>query len=196
MCTGAVFRTILATESSSHYTRQRGTLRMYFELLNTIIWGLKRKETGREEEEGSLWLHEREVWWETPYTHRQWETAFSFSYMYKKVDSDIGEGGLRGNIATTTLISLHLSIHGDQLAPPVSVNNIGLVRREVVSDTKLSLSCNGVADSLSTFADKVTRVATEVERGKIGGQVDVRGISGMWKDMNVATGVGELRLTF
>src|SRR5207248_1338703 len=39
-------------------------------------------------------------------------------------------------------------------------------------------------DQLSSFADEVTRVAREVgTEGKLGGQAEVKGVSGTWKDL-------------
>ena len=43
---------------------------------------------------------------------------------------------------------------------------------------------NRMVDTLSAFADEVTRVAREVgTEGKLGGQARVRGVSGTWKDL-------------
>src|SRR5437016_1948254 len=43
---------------------------------------------------------------------------------------------------------------------------------------------NKMVDQLSTFASEVTRVAKEVgTEGKLGGQADVKGVSGTWKDL-------------
>ena len=43
---------------------------------------------------------------------------------------------------------------------------------------------NTMVDQLSSFADEVTRVAREVgTEGKLGGQAQVRGVSGTWKDL-------------
>ena len=43
---------------------------------------------------------------------------------------------------------------------------------------------NGMVEQLSTFASEVTRVAREVgTEGKLGGQADVRGVAGTWKDL-------------
>ncbi|HLT11282.1 MAG TPA: HAMP domain-containing protein, partial [Micromonosporaceae bacterium] len=43
---------------------------------------------------------------------------------------------------------------------------------------------NTMVDQLSSFADEVTRVAREVgTEGKLGGQADVRGVSGTWRDL-------------
>ncbi len=43
---------------------------------------------------------------------------------------------------------------------------------------------NTMVDQLSTFSSEVTRVAREVGTdGKLGGQADVKGVSGIWKDV-------------
>ncbi len=48
----------------------------------------------------------------------------------------------------------------------------------------LSETINGMTDTLSTFADEVTRVAREVGvEGVLGGQANVPGAAGTWKDL-------------
>ncbi len=43
---------------------------------------------------------------------------------------------------------------------------------------------NGMADQLDLFTSEVTRVAREVgSEGRLGGQADVKGVSGTWKDL-------------
>src|SRR5204863_407178 len=43
---------------------------------------------------------------------------------------------------------------------------------------------NLMVDQLRSFASEVTRVAREVgTEGKLGGQADVRGVAGTWKDL-------------
>src|SRR5205823_1049520 len=43
---------------------------------------------------------------------------------------------------------------------------------------------NTMVDQLSSFADEVTRVGREVgTEGKLGGQAQVEGVSGTWKDL-------------
>src|SRR5271166_3839279 len=43
---------------------------------------------------------------------------------------------------------------------------------------------NGMADQLDLFTSEVTRVAREVgTEGRLGGQADVKGVSGTWKDL-------------
>ncbi|PRY00565.1 HAMP domain-containing protein [Allonocardiopsis opalescens] len=49
---------------------------------------------------------------------------------------------------------------------------------------QLKDTINTMVDQLSTFADEVTRMAREVgTEGKLGGQAQVRGVSGIWKDL-------------
>ncbi|MGH2791063.1 MAG: HAMP domain-containing protein [Actinomycetota bacterium] len=49
---------------------------------------------------------------------------------------------------------------------------------------ELKQTMNTMVDQLSSFADEVTRVAREVgTEGKLGGQAQVRGVSGTWKDL-------------
>src|SRR5687768_18601093 len=52
-----------------------------------------------------------------------------------------------------------------------------------------------MVDQLSSFAAEVTRVAREVgTEGKLGGQADVQGVAGTWKDLtdNVNSMAGNL----
>ena len=49
---------------------------------------------------------------------------------------------------------------------------------------ELKSTVNIMVDQLSSFADEVTRVAREVgTEGKLGGQAQVRGVSGTWRDL-------------
>jgi len=60
---------------------------------------------------------------------------------------------------------------------------------------ELKNTINTMVDQLSTFADEVTRVAREVGTdGRLGGQAQVKGVSGTWKDLtdNVNTLAGNL----
>ena len=55
------------------------------------------------------------------------------------------------------------------------------VRGEILS---LKDTINTMVDQLSSFASEVTRVAKEVgTEGKLGGQADVKGVAGVWKDL-------------
>ena len=55
------------------------------------------------------------------------------------------------------------------------------VRGEIL---ELKNTINTMVDQLNAFAGEVTRVAREVgTEGRLGGQVDVRGLGGVWKDL-------------
>ena len=65
----------------------------------------------------------------------------------------------------------------------------GDLGRKITAEAKgeileLKDTINTMVDQLSTFADEVTRVAREVgTEGKLGGQAEVAGVSGTWKDL-------------
>ena len=49
---------------------------------------------------------------------------------------------------------------------------------------RIGTTVNTMVDQLSSFADEVTRVAREVgTEGKLGGQAQVKGVSGVWRDL-------------
>src|SRR5205823_357798 len=55
------------------------------------------------------------------------------------------------------------------------------VRGEIL---ELKNTINSMVDKLNSFAAEVTRVAREVgTEGKLGGQAQVRGVAGTWKDL-------------
>ncbi|MFJ6617854.1 HAMP domain-containing protein [Kitasatospora sp. NPDC091335] len=61
---------------------------------------------------------------------------------------------------------------------------------------ELKNTVNTMVDQLSSFADEVTRVAREVgSEGRLGGQADVRGVSGTWKDLTDNVNVMASNLT-
>jgi signal transduction histidine kinase/HAMP domain-containing protein/DNA-binding response OmpR family regulator len=65
----------------------------------------------------------------------------------------------------------------------------GDLSKKITVDVKgeileLKNTINTMVDQLSSFADEVTRVAREVgTEGKLGGQAQVRGVGGTWKDL-------------
>src|SRR3712207_8886436 len=65
----------------------------------------------------------------------------------------------------------------------------GDLTREITVDAQgeileLKRTVNTMVDQLSSFADEVTRVAREVgTEGKLGGQAEVKGVSGTWRDL-------------
>ena len=76
----------------------------------------------------------------------------------------------------------------------------GDLSRKITADAKgeileLKQTINIMVDQLSSFASEVTRVAREVgTEGKLGGQAEVPGVGGTWKDLtdNVNTLAGNL----
>ncbi|OPC78459.1 hybrid sensor histidine kinase/response regulator [Embleya scabrispora] len=61
---------------------------------------------------------------------------------------------------------------------------------------ELKETINTMVDQLSAFADEVTRVAREVGTdGRLGGQADVKGVSGTWKDLTESVNVMADNLT-
>src|SRR4051812_26962737 len=66
---------------------------------------------------------------------------------------------------------------------------MGDLAREMRRDVKgeileLKNTINTMVDKLNSFASEVSRVAREVgAEGKLGGQADVRGVAGTWKDL-------------
>ncbi len=76
------------------------------------------------------------------------------------------------NIATVTT-----AVANGDLSKKITVN----VKGEIL---ELKNTINTMVDQLSSFASEVTRVAREVgTEGKLGGQADVRGVAGTWKDL-------------
>jgi HAMP domain-containing protein/CheY-like chemotaxis protein/signal transduction histidine kinase len=65
----------------------------------------------------------------------------------------------------------------------------GDLSKKITVDVKgeileLKMTINTMVDQLNSFASEVTRVAREVgTEGKLGGQADVRGVAGTWKDL-------------
>ncbi|MBO0695452.1 MAG: HAMP domain-containing protein, partial [Verrucomicrobia bacterium] len=90
----------------------------------------------------------------------------SVNYMASNLTSQV-----RNIAAVTTAVA-----NGD-LSKKITVN----VKGEIL---ELKNTINTMVDQLSSFASEVTRVAREVGTdGKLGGQADVRGVAGTWKDL-------------
>jgi len=76
------------------------------------------------------------------------------------------------NIAEVTT-----AVAGGDLGRKITVD----VRGEIL---ELKNTINTMVDQLNAFAGEVTRVAREVgTEGKLGGQADVKGVGGVWKDL-------------
>src|SRR5688500_19567840 len=69
------------------------------------------------------------------------------------------------------------AVAGGDLSKKITVD----VKGEILD---LKSTINTMVDQLNSFAAEVTRVAREVgTEGKLGGQAEVRGVAGVWKDL-------------
>jgi HAMP domain-containing protein/CheY-like chemotaxis protein/signal transduction histidine kinase len=95
-------------------------------------------------------------------------------------------GNLTGQVRNIAEVTTAVA-NGD-LSKKITVD----VRGEMLD---LKVTINTMVDQLNSFAAEVTRVAREVgTEGKLGGQADVRGVGGVWKDLtdNVNSMAGNL----
>ncbi|MDQ3119810.1 MAG: response regulator, partial [Verrucomicrobiota bacterium] len=84
-------------------------------------------------------------------------------------------GNLTGQVRNIADVTTAVA-NGD-LSKKITVD----VRGEIL---ELKDTINTMVDQLRSFASEVTRVAREVgSEGKLGGQADVRGVAGTWKDL-------------
>src|SRR6266436_5100117 len=74
-------------------------------------------------------------------------------------------------------------------SPVATAVATGDLSRKITVDARgevleLKNTINTMVDQLNSFASEVTRVAREVgTEGKLGGQAEVKGVSGVWKDL-------------
>ena len=84
-------------------------------------------------------------------------------------------GNLTGQVRNIAEVST--AIANGNLSKKITVD----VKGEIL---ELKNTINIMVDQLNSFASEVTRVAREVgTEGKLGGQADVKGVSGTWKDL-------------
>ncbi|MCA1665463.1 MAG: HAMP domain-containing protein, partial [Myxococcales bacterium] len=127
----------------------------------------------------------------------------SFSAEVTRVAREVGSEGRLGAQAEVPNVSgvwKDLTDNVNQMANNLTtqVRNIadvttavakGDLSKKITADAKgevleLKNTINTMVDTLNSFAAEVTRVAKEVGTdGKLGGQADVRGVSGTWKDL-------------
>ncbi|HEX8120487.1 MAG TPA: HAMP domain-containing protein, partial [Solirubrobacteraceae bacterium] len=131
------------------------------------------------------------------------ETLRTFADEVTRVARDVGtEGQLGGQAdvpgAAGTWRDLTDSVNGMATNLTDQVRNIAQVTTAVANGDlsqkitveargeilELKRTMNTMVDQLSSFADEVTRVAREVgTEGVLGGQADVKGVSGTWRDL-------------
>ncbi len=127
----------------------------------------------------------------------------SFAAEVTRVAKEVGNEGKLGGQADVKGVSgtwkdLTDNVNGLAANLTAQVRNIakvttavakGDLSQKITVDAKgeileLKSTINVMVDQLSSFAAEVTRVAKEVgTEGKLGGQADVRGVSGTWKDL-------------
>ena len=127
----------------------------------------------------------------------------SFAAEVTRVAKEVGNEGKLGGQADVKGVSgtwkdLTDNVNGLAANLTAQVRNIakvttavakGDLSQKITVDAKgeileLKNTINTMVDQLSSFAAEVTRVAKEVgTEGKLGGQADVRGVSGTWKDL-------------
>src|SRR5437762_271448 len=87
------------------------------------------------------------------------------------------------------LMALNLTAQVRNIAEVSTAVARGDLSKKITVDVKgeileLKNTINTMVDQLNSFASEVTRVAREVgTEGKLGGQAEVRGVSGVWKDL-------------
>ncbi len=127
----------------------------------------------------------------------------SFAAEVTRVAKEVGNEGKLGGQADVKGVSgtwkdLTDNVNGLAANLTAQVRNIakvttavakGDLSQKITVDAKgeileLKNTINVMVDQLSSFAAEVTRVAKEVgNEGKLGGQADVKGVSGTWKDL-------------
>src|SRR6266487_2555447 len=96
---------------------------------------------------------------------------------WKRLTENVNQ--LAGNLTTQvrSIAQVTTAVANGDLSQKISVDAKGEV-------AALAETINTMVDQLSSFADEVTRVAREVGTdGKLGGQAQVKGVSGTWKDL-------------
>jgi HAMP domain-containing protein/CheY-like chemotaxis protein len=139
----------------------------------------------------------------------------SFAAEVTRVAREVGSDGKLGGQADVKDVSgiwKNLTDNVNMMANNLTqqVRNIALVttavangdlRRKITIDAKgeiqeLKDTVNIMVDQLNGFASEVTRVAREVgSEGRLGGQADVRGVAGIWKDLTDNVNIMATNLT-
>src|SRR5206468_8279 len=127
----------------------------------------------------------------------------SFASEVTRVSREVGTDGRLGGQAdvrgvagtskharrTADLMASNLTSQVRNIAAVTTAVANGDLSKKITVDVKgeilgLKNTINTMVDQLRSFASEVTRVAREVGReGKLGGQADVRGVAGTWKDL-------------
>ncbi|KAA9166402.1 HAMP domain-containing protein [Amycolatopsis acidicola] len=143
------------------------------------------------------------------------DTLSSFADEVTRVAKEVGTEGILGGQAQVpgvagTWRDLTTSVNfmaGNLTAQVRSIAQVatavarGDLSQKITVDARgeileLKSTINTMVDQLSSFADEVTRVAREVgTEGRLGGQADVKGVSGTWKGLTESVNVMATNLT-
>src|SRR5881396_1178844 len=136
-------------------------------------------------------------------TNKMVDQLRSFAAEVTRVAREVGTEGILGGQAKVEGVSgtwkdLTESVNSMASNLTSQVRNIAAVTTAVANGDlskqitvkvkgeilELKNTINTMVDQLSSFASEVTRVAREVgTEGKLGGQADVKGVAGTWKDL-------------
>src|SRR5438034_5476729 len=100
-----------------------------------------------------------------------------------------GQADVKGVAGTWKDLTDSVNFIDRNIADVTKAVAAGQISKKITVDVKgeileLKNTINTMVDQLSSFASEVTRVAREVGTdGKLGGQAEVKGISGTWKDL-------------
>ena len=130
----------------------------------------------------------------------------SFASEVTRVAREVGSEGILGGQArvegvsgtwkdltdSVNFMARNLTSQVRNIAAVTTAVATGDLSKKITVDVKgeileLKNTINTMVDQLSSFASEVTRVAREVgTEGKLGGQADVKGVAGTWKDLTVS----------
>jgi HAMP domain-containing protein/signal transduction histidine kinase/CheY-like chemotaxis protein len=131
------------------------------------------------------------------------DQLLSFAAEVTRVAKEVGTDGKLGGQAAVpeasgiwrdltdnvNLLASNLTSQVRNIAEVTTAVARGDLSKKITVDVKgevleLKNTINTMVDQLNSFAGEVTRVAREVgTEGKLGGQADVKGVSGVWKDL-------------
>jgi HAMP domain-containing protein/CheY-like chemotaxis protein/signal transduction histidine kinase len=143
------------------------------------------------------------------------EQLRSFAAEVTRVAREVGTEGRLGGQAVVpgvggtwkdltdnvNLLAANLTTQVRNIAEVTTAVARGDLSRKITVDVKgeileLKITINTMVDQLNAFAGEVTRVAREVgTEGKLGGQAEVRGAAGTWKDLTDTVNVMAANLT-
>ncbi len=110
-------------------------------------------------------------------------------------------GVWRGLTDNVNLMASNLTFQVRNIATVSTAVARGDLTQRITVDARgeilqLKTTLNTMVDQLSAFADEVTRVATDVgTEGRLGGQAQVPGVSGTWKDLTSSVNLMANNLT-